>query len=96
MKTESQQQTEIMRSRVEFLLNQFHDGNMDLEQLNAELLAINPHMYNTFESSSYERWINKNVTDYTRGDVGVLSLTSSQSILYGLDDEEEDEYEDEF
>ncbi len=95
MKADEKQQKEIMRSRVESLLNQFHDGKMTLEQLNAELLAINPHMYNTVESSSYERWINKNVTDFVYGNACVLSLTSSQSILYGLEDDDE-EYEDEY
>lgn len=85
------QQKKIMKSRVEILLRQFHANKMNVEQLNAELLAINPYMYNTVESSSYERWINQNITDYVNGINGVLSLTSSQSILYALEDEEDED-----
>ena len=80
-----------MRSRVECLLKQFHNKKMNLEQLNAELLAINPYMYNTMESTSYEKWINKNIMEYNNGNANVLSLTSSASILYALEDDEDDE-----
>lgn len=91
MKTEKQQLQEIMRSRVECLLKQFHNKKMNLEQLNAELLAINPHMYNTMESTSYEKWINKNIVEYSFGNVDLLSITASTSILNALEDDEDDE-----
>lgn len=85
-----------MKSKAQSLIKQFHNKKLTLDQLNAELLAINPHMIDTRESDTYENWINAQIEQYENGITGVLSLTSSQSILYAMDDEEDDDGEDEY
>lgn len=70
-----------LNAKTRRLLVRFHDGKLTLEQLEAELLAINPHDENEMEHGFYAEFIDDNIQQYRRGDTYVLSLTSSGSIL---------------
>lgn len=80
-----------MYQAIKILLKQFAEKKMTLEQLNGELLALNPYMVTDIRWNSWEEWINHNITDYTNGNEYALSLTSSASILYAIDEEEEED-----
>ena len=84
-----------MYQAIKTLLKQFAEKKMTLEQLNGELLALNPYMVTDLRWAGWENWINGNVEEYTKGNEYVLSLESSQSILYAIDEDEE-ENEDDF
>ena len=83
-----------MYQAIKTLLRQFAEKKMTLEQLNGELLALNPYMVTDVRWEHWEQWINRNITDYTSGNEYALSLDSSQSILYAIDEEEDDIFEE--
>lgn len=70
----------MLQQKIKNLLTEFHDENLNIENLEKELLKLNPHAEGSMESGFYVDWIQTNIEDYKDGEVSCLSLTSSNSI----------------
>lgn len=77
-----------MYQAIKILLQQYAKKKMTLEQLNGELLALNPYMVTDLRWNGWEEWVNSCITAYADGDL--LALESL------CDVEDDDDVEDEY
>jgi hypothetical protein len=68
------------------MFTEFHEGTIDLDELEKQLLAANPYEKGHNHYDFYKEWVEENIEAYKDGEKYRLSMTSSGGMLASMED----------